>query len=102
MTKKRIALVLICVFALSFVLFFPFPTGTLNDGGTRIYSALTYKKVIWYKSLGEIFSDGSVAPIGAYHRTSYYWFPDSTKDIDALWEIERADHDIYEYLIPEG
>lgn len=40
--KKKALILIISLIAL-FVLFFPIPSGALKDGGTREYTALTYK-----------------------------------------------------------
>lgn len=44
--KKKLVIILIIVGILA-VLFTPIPTGVCKDGGTRVYSALTYKIVDW-------------------------------------------------------
>jgi hypothetical protein len=50
--KKKIIVILIIVGILT-VLFTPIPSGVYKDGGTRVYSALTYKIVDWNKLTGE-------------------------------------------------
>lgn len=42
--KKKTWIVLII---LLLILFIPIPSGTYKDGGTRVYTALTYKIVKW-------------------------------------------------------
>ena len=60
-------------------MFIPVPSGVYKDGGTRTYSALTYKIVKWNKLIDE----GN-----KYQNTSVYWLPDNFKSLDKLWEIE--------------
>ena len=75
--KKRIVIILIVIGLLA-VLFTPIPTGVCNDGGTRVYSALTYKIVDWNRLTGE----------STYSKTRAYFFPENFKSIDTLWEME--------------
>lgn len=77
--KKKIIIIII-VLILLIVLFTPFSIKTYKDGGTRTYTALTYKIVRWNKiiNVNEI-----------YKKTSVYWLPSSFKSIDELWEIEN-------------
>ena len=42
--KKRLTVILLAIFLL---LLIPVPTGVYKDGGTREYTALTYKIVSW-------------------------------------------------------
>ena len=65
--------------ALAAVLFVPLPSGTYKDGGTREYTALTYKVVDWNRLMGDT----------VYDQTKFYAFPNNFKDIDTLWESER-------------
>ena len=74
--KKYTIIVIILAFVF---LFFPV-RNTYKDGGTRCYSALTYKFVVWNR-----IQDADV-PI--YHKTSLFLFPNNLKSIDELWEIE--------------
>ena len=86
--RKAIGIISTCVAITLLVLFLPIPKGTLNDGGTRVYSALTYKIVAWNKIQVELNEDGSGGETNFYRKTSVYWFPDNYKSIDKLWEIE--------------
>ncbi len=87
-TKKKrskkiwIPLVVLVVLA---VLFVPVPAGVMDDGGTRAYSALTYKVVKWRRLVG----------IGRYENTSVYLFPNNFKSMDTLWELEGVDEKAY-------
>ena len=87
--KKAKVIVPICIAVILLLLFLPIPTGVYDDGGTREYSALTYKIVVWNKFLAEVNGDGSVGDFYTYHKTSVFWFPDNYKSIDDLWKMER-------------
>ena len=67
------------------VLAVPIPTGTTKDGGTRTYTALTYKIVKWQRLL----EDGS-----RYDRLRIYWVPDSFRSLDELWQMEKPEGDL--------
>jgi hypothetical protein len=75
--RKDIVILILCVLAL---LCFPFPSGVYKDGGTREFTALTYKLVMWH----------CIDPHYEYIHTSIYWLPDNLKSVDELWEIERS------------
>jgi hypothetical protein len=75
----------VIVFLLLALLFVPIPTGTMNDGGTRVYSAVTYKIVKWRRLVG----------IGRYEKTRVYFFPNNFKSMAALWELENVDEKAY-------
>lgn len=77
--KKKIIVILIIVGILA-VLFTPIPSGVYKDGGTRVYSALTYKIVDWNKLTGEN---------TCYSKTHVYIFPENFKSIDDLWLDEE-------------
>ena len=58
--KKKVIIALIIIGILA-VLFTPIPTGVYKDGGTRVYSALTYKIVDWNRITGySIYEKNSV------------------------------------------
>ena len=76
--KKKILIPVIAVLLLA-VLFVPIPKGALKDGGTKEYSALTYKIVDWNRLTDDT----------AYDQTKFYFFPNNFKSIDALWELEK-------------
>ncbi len=77
-TKVIISAIVICVLL---VLFVPVPTGTYKDGGTRMYTALTYKVVKW-----QVLVDADTR----YESTSVYWYPDNFKSYEELWDIENS------------
>ena len=74
----------IVVLVLLAVLFVPVP-GVMDDGGTRVYSALTYKIVKWNRL------DGLVR----VKKTEVYFFPDNFKSMDALWEMEQPEEESF-------
>lgn len=77
---------IVALVAILLILFVPIPSGTYKDGGTRVYSALTYKIVKWRKIYGLSFymEDSKI-----YENTSVYFLPENYKDIDLLWEKEE-------------
>lgn len=76
--KTRIPVIIAILFA---ILVIPIPTGIYKDGGTREYTALTYKIVDWNRLAG--------AEDAVYDKTKVYFFPDNFKSIDALWHMEE-------------
>ena len=78
MTKKGMIILLTAALVLA-ILFVPIPTGSSRDGGTRVYSALTYKIVDWNRSL----EDDSKGPVKAY------WFPKNFQPLESLWAVEE-------------
>ncbi len=77
-----IGIILLCA-----VLFTPIPLGTIEDGGTRVYLALTYRIVKWNRLYG-ISEDGETHA-EVYQNTCVYFFPDNFKDIDELWKLKH-------------
>ena len=75
--KKKIWLPILIVFILA-VFFVPVPTGIHKDGGTREYTALTYKIVDWNRNSSNL----------SYDKTRVYIFPNNFKSIDKLLELE--------------
>lgn len=80
--KKRQWIIGLSVALVLAVLFVPIPSGIYKDGGTRAYTALTYKVVVWNRIY-------DAEKSGFYQRTCVYWFPNNFKSIDVLWEKER-------------
>ena len=82
--KKKIWIPILIV-AVVAILAIPIPTGIYKDGGTREYTALTYKIVDWNR----LTDDGS-----AYSATKVYFFPNNFRSIDNLWykEEPNAEH----------
>ena len=77
-TKSVISVISVCILL---VLLVPVPTGTYKDGGTRIYTALTYKIVRW-----SVLLDGA-----KYKKTSVFLLPDNFRNYEELWEKEKAE-----------
>lgn len=79
--KKKLWLVILAAVLLFAVLFTPLPKSAARDGGTREYSALTYKIVDWNR----------VTTDGVYDATKVYWFPNNFKPLDDLWACEELE-----------
>ncbi len=77
MKKKILCVVLFVVFLAVF--FLPIPSGTLKDGGTRVYSALTYKIVDWNR----LYEDET------FDETKVYFGADRWKTVDELFAQEE-------------
>ena len=77
--KKKIWIPIIVSVVLLAVLFVPIPNGQMKDGGTRVYSALTYKIVDWNR----LYNDGM------YSETKVYFGADAWKSIDDLFAKEE-------------
>ncbi len=77
--KKKIWIPIMIVAVLA-VLLIPIPTGVYKDGGTRVYSALTYKIVDWNRM---------VSADETYDATRIYFLPNNMKSIDRLWAYEE-------------
>lgn len=82
MKKKTRIIVFTLVICVLMVLFVPIPTGIYKDGGTRMYTALTYKIVKW-----QVLIDAE----NTYKNTSVFWFPDNFKSYSELWDMEKAE-----------
>lgn len=79
--KKKIIFVLVIIVVIAAVLFVPIPAGAMKDGGSRVYSALTYKIIKWNRILSEH---------EFYKKTRVYWFPNNLKSVDELWKSENV------------
>lgn len=79
--KKKIWIPII---VLLMILVIPIPSGVYKDGGTREYTALTYKIVDWNRMTGDTI----------YDETRVYFFPYNFKSIDGLWyyEEDKVEH----------
>ena len=76
--KKKLWIPIVIVIFLA-ILFMPIPSGVYKDGGTRAYTALTYKIVDWNRITGD----------STYDKTKVYFFPHNFKSIDGLWYMEE-------------
>ena len=88
--KKKIIIPTIIVLVLIAILFIPVPSGVYDDGGTREYTALTYKAVKWNRYVSVYNENGEMEKVDKYVKTSFYWLPDNFKSIDELWEKENG------------
>jgi len=79
--KKKIFLTVLIVVLFLAVLFVPIPKSPYRDGGTREYSALTYKIVCWNRLTTD----------GVHNPAKVYWFPNNFKSIDDLWVYEEQE-----------
>jgi len=79
--RKKIWLIILAAALLLAVLFVPVPKSPYRDGGTKEYTALTYKIVDWNRLTTD----------GVYEATKVYWFPNNFKSIDELWEYEEQE-----------
>ena len=95
--KRTIMIIGIVAVLLLSVLFVPIYQGIYDDGGTRVYRALTYKLVVWnaFYKCGD--NNGNFVS-GKYQRTSVLWFSDANKSLDELWKIEMKRSDFLEYV----
>lgn len=92
--KTKIIIIVFLVLAVVFVLAVLFvPTyGMYKDGGTKEYTAVIYKVVKWRHFYSYVDENGEVG-YGTYIKEVVYWFPDSRKSLDELWEIEKQNID---------
>ncbi len=79
--KKKIWIPIVILFLLLAILFVPIPQESYDDGGTREWTALTYKLVDWNRIY-----DG-----GTFDETRIYFGSDRRKSIDALWSMEQKE-----------
>ena len=78
--KKKVWMWILAGVLLLAILVIPIPTGVARDGGTRTYTALTYKIVDWNRITGES---------AVYDETKLYLFTNNFKSLDVLWEQEK-------------
>lgn len=64
----------VIAFSVLAILMIPIPK-TAEDGGTRVYQALSYQVVDWKRPTDD----------GVYEVTDIYWFPHNFKDLDTHW-----------------
>lgn len=89
--KKKILICIVPAVLLLAVLFVPFKAQSYDDGGTKEYTALTYKIVKWNK----------ITNSDVYHKIRIYSIPKNFKSIDELWQIEeeQAEHKLIAEVI---
>ena len=90
--KKKIWIPIVIV--LIAVLFIPIPSGVCQDGGTREYTALTYKIVKWNRLTGD----------STYDKLRVYLFPNNFRSIGSLWtrEKDKAEHSFTATVLEVG
>ncbi len=89
MNKKRVTIVSVVLVALLLVgvLFVPYKTEVLQDGGSRVHSAVLYTYVEWKGlELSEQTGEYSLETV----KKSVFWFPTNHKSIDELKKIAFA------------
>ncbi len=77
--KKKAWIWIVAGVLLLAILVTPIPSGVYRDGGTREYTALTYKIVDWNR----------LTLTGVYDETRVYFFPNNFKSLDRLLEMEE-------------
>ncbi len=104
---RRLLIALICV--ITVLAFVPFPSGSMEDGGTTVYRAPTYEIVVWNRMVGYArLPDGSITldvssgdegfALGFYHRVAIYWFSDAELYGGIKFEREMAREDFFEHF----
>lgn len=90
--KKKIWIPIVIV--LIAVLFIPIPSGVYKDGGTREYTALTYKIVKWNRLTGD----------STYDKLRVYLFPNNFRSIGSLWthEEDNVEHSFIATVLEVG
>ncbi len=83
MKRSKIVLTVVAV-VLLLVLTVPIPTGIARDGGTRTYTALSYKIVVWNH-----FYENDEGVILKYQKTRVYLYPQSRLSLDELFDSEQ-------------
>lgn len=79
--KKKRKIILACALIALLVLLVPVPNFSVKDGGTKEFTALTYKVVKWNR----LADDDTV-----YEKTKVYFFPKNFKSLDGLWSYEKG------------
>ncbi len=102
MKKKNILVSCLASVLVLLLLFLPIPRGSYEDGGTREYTALTYRVVVWKRLYVDISPDGTAGTVGRYQKTAVYWFADAHKDIDELWDMEASSADFFDFIVPQA
>ena len=85
--KKRIWIFVSIIILLLLVI--PVPTGVYKDGGTREYTALTYKIVDWHRMYGD----------KIYEEVKVYPFPMNFMSIDRLFYREKLKFNLTDFDI---
>lgn len=87
--KKRRIIIIAAIVLLLLVLFVPYRVDTLEDGGSKVYTAVMYKYIRW-KGFYIMEEDGTLTESKQVH-TSIHWYPDNKKSLDELRKEAFAD-----------
>ncbi|MBQ9080128.1 MAG: hypothetical protein IJY27_03565 [Clostridia bacterium] len=89
MKRKILSVVLILCIVVA-ILFIPFNKVHYDDGGTVKITAIAYCVVKWKTvDVEDISQYRQGEPLPIYQNTCVYFFPNSLKDLDELWEIKH-------------
>lgn len=77
--KRKIIFAAIVFMIVMTVLFVPYRVDTLNDGGTKVYQALTYRVIAWNRWTGD----------EVFQKTQFLFGEDISKSISELWAQEE-------------
>ena len=95
--KKKLTIILIALVVL--ILIFPMYRGMLKDGGTKEYTALTYKVIKWHRLYDvDVDDDGSWT---FYRKTRVYFFPQNLLSTEELWALEVERENLHPELSQE-
>lgn len=90
---KQILIALAIIFLIIAIL--PIPL-SYDDGGTRVYYALTYQVISWE----HLYSDSN-GEIQVYENTCAFGLFDKSNSFDEKWEIEKNhNHDLWQFWLP--
>lgn len=87
-SMKRSSVIVLAVVLV--ILLFPFRIKRYPIEGTVDIGSLLCRLVVWNRDFS---SDGKV-----YHRTALYFFPDTLKDIEDLYDMEMERPDMEEHV----
>ena len=92
--KKEIWMPMVIAVLVIALLVVPVPEGTMNDGGTRVYSALSYKIVSWNREYDD----------GVFEDTKVYFGADRMRSVDELFfrESQTLEHMVRATVIEIG
>ena len=92
--KKEIWMPVVIAVLVIALLVVPVPEGTMNDGGTRVYSALSYKIVSWNREYDD----------GVFEDTKVYFGADRMRSVDELFfrESQTLEHMVRATVIEIG
>lgn len=93
---KRVVLIVLLLLA---VLLIPIPSVPYADGGTKVYTSLTYKIVKWNVLLNKMEKPDVIGPDTAdsvihykpeyFRKTTVYLFPKNFMSVEELYQMEK-------------